>query len=282
MNTRRQFIKISGLGLAGAAAAKIELPGKKVSSRIKNTEVPFELGIASYTFRKFSLEDTLAMTNRVSIKNIVFKDFHLPLTATKDDILKTVEKVKQAGINLYGGGVIEMKNEAAVNQAFEYAKTAGMKMIIGVPANELLPLVEKKVKEYSIVVAIHNHGPGDKLYPTLESIYDKIRDLDKGIGMCHDIGHTQRYGEDPVKDTEKYFERILDMHIKDVTSASEEGTNCEVGRGIIDIPGVLKVLMKNNYHGKVSFEYEKDEFDPLPGLAESVGYVRGILKMFSY
>ena len=282
MNTRRQFIKLSGLGLAGAAAGKIELPGKKVRSRIKNTMVPFELGIASYTFRKFNLEDTLAMTNRVGIKNIAFKDFHLALTATKDDIIKTVEKVKQAGINLYGGGVIYMNDEAAVNQAFEYAKMAGMKTIIGVPAHELLPLVAEKVKEYEIVVAIHNHGPGDKIYPTLASIYEKIRDLDKGIGICHDIGHTQRYGEDPVKDTEKYFERILDMHIKDVTLASEKGTTCEIGRGIIDIPGVLKVLIKNNYYGKVSFEYEKDENDPLPGLAESVGYVRGILKMFPY
>ena len=279
MNTRRQFIKISGLGLAGSAIAKIELPGKKVSSRIKNTVVPFELGIASYTFRKFNLEDTLVMTNRVGIKNIAFKDFHLPLTATKDDIIKTVEKVKQAGINLYGGGVIYMNDETAVNQAFDYAKMAGMKIIIGVPAHELLPLVAEKVKEYEIIVAIHNHGPGDKIYPTLESIYEKIKDLDKGIGICHDIGHTQRFGEDPIKDTEKYFERILDVHIKDVTSASEAGTNCEIGRGIIDIPGVLKVLIKNNYHGKVSFEFEKDENDPLPGLAESVGYVRGILKM---
>jgi inosose dehydratase len=282
MNTRRQFIKISGLGLAGAAASKIELPGKGVSSGIKSAPIPFELGIASYTFRKFSLQDTLAMTSRVGIKNIVFKDFHLPLTATKEEIINTVEKVKQAGINLYGCGVIYMNDEAAVDQAFEYAKTAGMRMIIGAPSYELLPLIDKKVKEYEIVMAIHNHGPGDKIYPTLESIYEKVKDLDKGIGICHDIGHTQRYGEDPVKDTEKFFDRILDVHIKDVTSASEEGANCEVGRGIIDIPGLLKVLIKNNFHGKVSFEYEKDENDPLPGLAESVGYVRGILKMFSY
>src|SRR4030042_3673696 len=130
MNTRRQFIKLSGLGLAGAATGKIEFPGKKVRSRINNTEVPFELGIASYTFRKFNLEDTLVMTNRVGIKNIAFKDFHLPLTATEDDIIKTVEKVKQAGINLYGGGVIYMNDEAAVNQAFENAKMAGLKVII--------------------------------------------------------------------------------------------------------------------------------------------------------
>lgn len=279
MRSRRQFIKVSGLGIAGAATTKISFLPKKAGSRIRRTAVPFELGIASYTFRKFSLEDTLSMTKRLDIKNISFKDYHLPLTASEEDIAKTVSLVKQAGINLYGGGVIYMNNEADVNQAFEYAKMAGMRVIIGAPAHELLPLVDKKVKEYDISVAIHNHGPGDKLYPDLESIFSKISDLDPRIGICHDIGHTQRYGNDPVKDTEKYFNRILDVHIKDVTAASAEGTTCEMGRGVIDIPGFFKVLIINNYRGKTSFEFEKDENDPLPGLAESVGYVRGILKM---
>jgi len=279
MRSRRQFIKVSGLGIAGAATTKIDFPVKKTGSRTKKTIVPFELGIASYTFRKFSLEDTLAMTKRLNIKNITFKDYHLPLTASDEDIANTISKVQQAGINLYGGGVIYMNNETDVDNAFEYAKKAGMKVIIGAPAYELLALIDKKVKEYDISVAIHNHGPGDKLFPNLESIFSKISTLDHRIGICHDIGHTQRFGNDPVKDTEKYLDRILDFHIKDVTAASTEGTTCEMGRGVVDISGIYKVLIKNNWHGKTSFEFEKDENDPLPGLAESVGYVRGVLKM---
>ncbi len=279
MSSRRQFIKVSGLGIAGATTSGIKLTAKKTSSRTQRAPIPFELGIASYTFRKFSLDDTLSMTKRLNIKNISFKDFHLPLTASDEDIAKTISKVQQAGINLYGGGVIYMNNETDVSHAFEYAKKAGMKLIIGAPAHELLPLIDKKVKEYNIAVAIHNHGPGDKLYPDLESIFSKINILDNRIGICHDIGHTQRLGNDPVRDTEKYFDRILDVHIKDVTAASEEGTTCEMGRGIVDLPGFFKFLIKNKYQGKTSFEFEKDENDPLPGLAESVGYVRGILKM---
>jgi len=280
MKTRRNFIKLSGAGLFGTAAFKLGPDIHPNDSEIGNTRIPFDLGIASYTFRKFSLDDTLAMTRRLAIRNIAFKSFHLPLDATMEEIRTAVAKVEKAGLNLYGGGVIYMKNESEVNQAFDYARMAGMKVIIGAPDHEFLPLVEKKVKEYNIKVAIHNHGPGDLIYPTLESIYVKIKDLDPRIGICHDIGHTQRYGEDPVKDTEKYFSRILDVHLKDVTESSSEGTNYEIGRGVIDIPGVLAVLVKNNYSGITSFEYEKDEEDPLPGLAESVGYVRGILKMF--
>jgi inosose dehydratase len=35
------------------------------------------------------------------------------------------------------------------------------------------------------------------------------------------------------------------------------------------------------YAGTAAFEYEKDEKDPLPGLAESAGYVKGVLKWIS-
>ncbi len=170
-----------------------------------------------------------------------------------------------------------MKTEDQVHNAFDYAKAAGMKVIIGVPAPELLPLVNKKVKQYDIKVAIHNHGPTDKLYPTPGSAYEKIKHLDARIGLCNDIGHTQRAGVDPSVSGEKYADRLLDVHIKDVSEATAKGKGIEVGRGVIDIPKFLKTLVKIKYSGIVSFEYEKDAEDPLAGLAESVGYVRGVL-----
>jgi sugar phosphate isomerase/epimerase len=64
-----------------------------------------------------------------------------------------------------------------------------------------------------------------------------------------------------------------------VDKAVADGASVEIGRGVIDIPAVIKTLKKINYQGNVAFEYEKDEADPVPGLAESIGYVRGIMKM---
>jgi len=37
------------------------------------------------------------------------------------------------------------------------------------------------------------------------------------------------------------------------------------------------MLVRIKYDGIVSFEYEKDAGDPMAGLAESVGYVRGVI-----
>jgi sugar phosphate isomerase/epimerase len=316
--TRRQFIQITGMataaslaGAPGGFAAAGELLAGKEQAKSKPT-VPhqlsaggkpaseaqepnsinssigagFNLGLASYTLRKFNLDQALAMTRRVGLKYIALKSVHLPLESTPAEIEAAAAKVKEAGIELYGGGVIYMNNEAEVKQAFDYAKAAGMKLIIGAPQPELLPLVNKKVQEYDIKLAIHNHGPGDKTYPTPASAYEKIKNLDKRIGLCDDIGHTQRSGVNPSESAQEFADRLLDVHIKDVSQATAKGGGVEVGRGVIDIPGYLRTLIKVGYKGVVAFEYEKDADDPLPGLAESVGYVKGVLagtsKVFSF
>ena len=172
-----------------------------------------------------------------------------------------------------------MKNKEEVSKAFEYAKAGGMKTIIGVPSHDLLELVDTKVKEYDIMVAIHNHGPSDKVYPDPKSIYDRIKGLDSRIGICMDIGHTQRCGQDPSEEAVKYADRLHDVHLKDVNKATAKGSTVEVGRGVIDIAKFMKTLSQIKYKGVASFEYEKDGKAPMVGLAESVGYVRGVMSV---
>jgi sugar phosphate isomerase/epimerase len=262
--------QLSGLIIAGAIIFS-------VAGFTSKKDVQFELGIASYSLRKFPVEKTLSFTKQLGINNTAFKSFHLALDASDEEIAATVQKCKDAGINLYGAGVVYMKSKEQVDQAFDYAKKAGMDMIIGVPNHELLPYVEKKVKEYDIKLAIHNHGPGDELYPSAESAYVLIKDMDPRMGLRIDIGHTTRIQRDPSDDVADYFDRVLDIHIKDVTKAAADGKTCEVGRGVIDIPAFLSSLIDLGYSGIVSLEYEKDADDPFVGMAESVGYINGVL-----
>ncbi len=275
---RRRFLQLTTLGavvsLSGMPGTTAR-PAHAVTTSSRGTKL--KLGLASYSLRKFDVDQTLAMTKRVGLEYIAFKSFHLPLDSSPEHIKEVVKKVKDAGLRLYGGGVIYMKNADQVRQAFDYAQAAGMTTIIGVPGHDLLPLVDRMVKQYNIELAIHNHGPGDKVYPTPAAAYEKIRNLDKRIGLCNDIGHTRRAGVDPSFSLEKYADRLLDVHVKDVSAATAKGHGVEVGRGVIDIPKVLRTLVTIDYTGVVSFEYEKNADDPMPGLAESVGYVRGVL-----
>jgi inosose dehydratase len=282
--TRRKFIKHAGVGVAGLSLSSVMRvstghPKKFVppALELENKTNRLNLGMASYTFREFALDETLRMTRRLGLERIAFKDFHLPLDSTDEKINSVAEKTRAAGLDLYGCGVVYMKTGEEVTRAFHYAKTAGMKIIIGVPNHELLDMVNKMVDRHDIKVAIHNHGPGDKLYPTPESAYTRIKNLDPRIGLCIDIGHTKRAGLDPSESAMKFAERLHDVHIKDVTAATKAGGTIEIGHGVIDIPKFLKTLIKLEYKGSVSFEFEKDGKDPLPGVAESVGYVRGVL-----
>ena len=276
---RRNFLKLSGLGIAAVA-----LPGISQSAPSpvrKDKSLPIRLGLASYTLRKMNLDDTLAVCQRLDFKYISLKDFHLKLNSSDAEIAEVVKKCKDAGVALESGGVIYMKSEAEVDAAFEYARKAGMNIIIGVPQHEMLPYAEKKVKEYNIRLAIHNHGPGDLVYPSCESAYVLIKNMDPRMGLCLDIGHTQRIGRDPSADLKDYFDRIFEIHMKDVTTSDSNGKAIEVGRGVIDIPGFLKTILQKKFSGIISFEYEKEDKDPVPGLAESLGYVKGVLAVIN-
>jgi len=240
-----------------------------------------QLGLASYTCREFSLDDTIAMAKRVGLMNIGLKSMHLPLEASDDEIRMAAQKVRDAGLNLYAAGVIYMKSAEEVANAFNYAQVAGIGVIVGVPNHDLLPQVNELVKKTNIKVAIHNHGPGDSLYSSVNDVHNLIKDLDPRVGFCIDIGHVVRINEDPAQMIMKYHDRLYDLHLKDETQNTAEGTPLEIGRGVIDIPSVIKALQKVKYQGFAAIEYEKDGKDPLPGLAESVGYLHGVLKMLT-
>lgn len=278
--SRNQFLKVLGVSATAtlsSAAGFASSDNKHYRSTPMDTNL--KLGLASYTLRKLSLDDVISISKRLGLGSVALKSMHMPLESSAEDIKQMAAKVKSAGLSLYGAGVIYMKTKQEAEAAFSYASNAGLEMIVGVPNHELLSLVNDLVKKHNIKLAIHNHGPGDDLYSSPNDIYAKIKDLDKRIGFCIDIGHVVRIGQDPVPMLEKYKDRLYDMHMKDMDKTVADGKAVEIGRGIIDIPKVIKTLKKINYQGYVAFEYEKDGDDPVPGLAESVGYVKGIMKM---
>ena len=273
--TRRNFISTTGSCVIGSG-----LPAFAFGSIAVNSIDPadsFRLAIAGYTFAKIDLDQSLVMMKRVGVSLLGVKDFHLPLNSTKEVIDQTLVKMKSFGVEPYGVGPIYMKTEASVDQAFIYAKMVGVNLMVGVPDVNLLPYVEKKVKEYSIRVAIHNHGPDLPLYSSPEDVWNEIQNLDTRIGFCLDIAHTVRLGLDPIDAFLKFKARIFDMHIWDVDKPEKAGWCVEAGRGIIDFPKFFKTLNKEKYTGTCSLEYAKDMTDPLAGIAESIGYFRGVL-----
>ena len=275
--TRNHFLKLLGLSATASFVSTTGFATMSVhTSQQSRANIDLNVGLASYTLRKFNLDGVISISKRLGLNSIALKSMHMPLESSAEEIRQIARKVKDAGLDLYGAGVIYMKTEQEVDTAFNYASNAGLDMIVGVPNHDLLPQVNGLVKKHNIKLAIHNHGPGDDLYSSPDDVYAKIKGLDKRIGLCIDIGHVVRIGQDPVPMIEKYKDRLYDMHLKDVDKAEAKGSSVEIGRGIIDIPMVIKTLKKIGYQGCMALEYEKDGDDPVPGLAESVGYVRAV------
>ena len=172
-----------------------------------------------------------------------------------------------------------MKTNEEVEKYFKYAQNAGLKMIVGAPEHHLLTKVEEMVKATDVKIAIHNHGPEDKIFPSPASVYEKIKNLDARIGLCIDTGHTFRLNQDPAAEFRKFRDRLFDIHLKDLNSQKPEAENVEIGRGVMNISLYLQVLKELKYEGIIGVEYEKDAENAAYGLTESVGYLRGILRM---
>ena len=268
-----QFL-FCGLLMSLVISAQDNRPAPKPAP---DTYEKFKVGMAGYTFVNFDLDKTLETMEKCDVHYLCIKDFHLPLNSGEAEIAAFHEKLKSKGVTGYAVGPIYMRSKEEVDKGFEYARRVGVKLIVGVPNYDLLPYVDQKVKEYDVKYAIHLHGPDIALYPDAEDVWNNVKNLDPRMGMCLDIGHDTRNGKDPVADLKKYHSRVFDMHIKDVTAPTKQGYSVEIGRGIIDFPALVKMLRKVGYEGKCSLEHERNMKDPFIGIAESIGYFRGVI-----
>jgi sugar phosphate isomerase/epimerase len=271
--SRRDFF-----GTAAAAAALTTLGQRTSAHAAAQSITPLTLGVASYSMREFSLDDALAMAKKLAITHMTFKDVHLPRTDPPETTRALSAKIRAAGITIMGGGTITLPNDPAqIKKDFEYARNAGFPLIFVSPDPAALDTIEQMAKTYDIKVAIHNHGPEDKWWPRPQDAYVAVKSRDKRLGLCIDVGHTMRTGADPVQACRECRDRLYDMHMKDLRVKTDRDSQVEVGRGVLDVPALFKTLIQIGYRGQVGLEYEINAKDPLPGMIESIAFMRGVL-----
>ena len=279
--TRRTLLsKLPGaLGAATAAGALLRAQEYRVGG------ADIKLGVASYSFRKFARAQAISMTLELGTPYLNVKDFHLPLDSTPEQIDAAVKEFHDAGIVLVGCGNVsfDKDDEADIRHKFDYAKRAGFPLIVCAPTHLTLPKLEKFVKEYNIKIAVHNHGPEDKNFPTPQSVLDVVKNMDPRCGCCIDVGHTARAGLDVVEAIVAAGPRLLDMHFKDLADPTNKDwkvardSQVAVGEGKLPIRQIFAQLIKMNYNGCVNLEYEIHEDDPMPGMKQSFAYERKVL-----
>lgn len=277
--TRREVLRTGALAAAAtllpteSRAAAPTFPPPSAA-----TALPVRLGIASYTFRNFDSAHLIDFMHQLKTPYLNLKDVHLPMTPI-DQVAAKAAEYRAAGFILTAAGNITFAKDEDedIRPKFEYLKAAGIPIAVCAPTHQNLPRLEKFVKEYNIKLAIHNHGPEDKNFPSPYDVLSAVKGLDERIGLCLDLGHAMRAGADVVAAIHDAGPRLFDIHIKDLADGTKKESQVAVGEGVMPIHNIFQALIQTHYSGDVDLEYEIFPKDPMPGVVESFAYMRGVL-----
>jgi sugar phosphate isomerase/epimerase len=278
--SRRDFVRSSALAAAACATS-----ASVHAAPPAETASPVRLGLASYTFRNFDRAQLIGYMKQLNLSELNAKDVkdHLPMDPTGE--AKALEDYHAAGIQVHAAGAIYFTkdDDADIRSKFEYCKRAAIPVIVaGDPAPEVLPRIEKFVKEYDIRFAIHNHGPEDKIWHSPLDVLKAVGNMDPRMGCCIDVGHTVRAGTDVVEAIKQVGPRLFNMHMKDLTSFDSKESQVAVGDGKMPVRQIFETLIAMKYKGFVDLEYEVHADDPMPGVISSFAYMRGVLAGMGY
>jgi sugar phosphate isomerase/epimerase len=277
--SRRDFVRTGAVVVATAIVPDLSRAQPRARVFRLDADPAVKLGVASYSLRNFSREKAIEMTKSLGVRYINFKSVHLPYDAAPSEFAKARAELAAAGLELVGGGMItfETNTDDGVRKYFDYAKAAGMPVIVCTCKADTLPRIEKFVKQYDIKIAIHNHGPEDPNFPSPYDALKAVKGMDGRVGLCIDLGHTVRAGADPVRAVADAGPRLLDMHAKDLRDFHSAESQCVVGEGKMPIAEIFRQLRAIRYPGYVNLEYEIEPDNPLPGMKQSFAHMRGVL-----
>lgn len=277
--TRRSLLKAAALSAACSTIGRVESLSAAPSASDDKQFHGLRVGVASYSLREFPITEALQNIRRLGVHYLSLKDIHLPLSSTPEQRRQVRQQAEDMGLSITSCGVIYLRNdEDQMHQAFDYVRDLGASIAVVGVSRDMLPLLDKVIRSYELKVAIHNHGPDDKLFPSPRQVYDAVKGIDRRIGLCMDIGHTFRMHEDLVDDVKRTRDRLYSMHLKDLDSDHVDAKGVPVGTGVLPTISLLRELLHTAYAGELQLEYEVEPKDPLLGMAESLGYMRGALQ----
>jgi len=240
------------------------------------------VGVASYSLRAFPIAEALQSIRRLGVRYLSLKEVHLPLSSTPEQRRQVRRQAEDMGLSITSCGVIYLTNdEAAMRHALDYVQDLGASIAVVGVSRDILPLLDRVIRSYDLKAAIHNHGPNDQRFPSPLQVYDAVQGLDRRIGLCMDVGHTFRMHEDLIADVKKTRDRLYSMHFKDLDSDHVDAKDVPVGTGVMPIVSLLRELLRSAHAEEIQLEHEADPKDPLPGMAESLGFIRGSLQSMS-
>jgi sugar phosphate isomerase/epimerase len=283
--SRRGFLK-AGAAALGAAAVPALLDAKENKVESGKPYGDFIVSAQSYCFRDFNTEQCLKRMKDLGLHYVEFFQKHAPLTTDAKKIKALLKLCGDYGIKPVAWGVQSFtKNHDDNKKTFEFGKALGVQGFSADPAPDSFDSLDKLCDEYKLVIAIHPHGPigNGKLHRwySAEKIMKAVKDHNKLIGSCLDTGHLIRSAQlgkklDPAKEVEVMGARNFGLHLKD--HDNKKHTDVIYGKGVLNVPAVLKALKKVKFKGWISIEYEAHADNPSPDMRACLKVLRRSIK----
>jgi sugar phosphate isomerase/epimerase len=273
--SRRAF-----LGASAATAAGLLAPR---GAGAADDFAGFAVGVQSYTFRNFDLEQMLKRTKELGLKSAEFYSKHIPPDASPEKLKAILALCEEYGVKPLGFGVASFsKNHDANKKLFDFGKAVGVKYLSADPSPDSFDSLDKLCEEYKIAIAIHPHGPSGKgrhRWWCAEVIMKAVKDHNKLIGSCLDTGHLIRMDQlgeklDPAQEVRVMGDRNFALHLKDHDNRKKEDVPFGSPEGRLDIPALFKALKEVKFAGHLAIEYEAHPNDPSPDMKKCVAFVK--------
>jgi sugar phosphate isomerase/epimerase len=249
---------------------------------------PIGVSVQAYSFNRYTTFEAIDKVSQVGAKLIELYpgqklaadgedkvDQNMSAEATE----KLKKKLAEKNIRAIAFGVTGIPNdEAGARKLFTWAKGLGI-AVINTEDVGSLDTAEKMAKEFDICVGLHDHpkrdnDPNYKMWDP-NYILSVVKNRDKRIGSCADIGHWVRSGIKPIDAVKILSGRIVSSHFKDLNEFSGNGHDVPWGTGISDVKLVLDEYKRQGFEGPISVEYEYNWDSSVPEIAQCIGYVRG-------
>jgi len=278
---RRSFL-LGSAALAGTAAFGLR------SARAAEPFGPFTVGVQSYTFRSFDLENMLKKTQECGLKYAEFYSKHIPPASNPEKLKGILKMCAEYDVKPVAFGVQNFtKDHDANKKLFDFGAALGIKAFSADPNPDSFDSLDKLCEEYKIAIAIHPHGPagGGKMHRwrDAEMIMKSVKDHNKLIGTCLDTGHLIRAAQldiklDPVEQIKIMGARNFGLHLKDHDNKRKTDVPFGDPTGVLDVLGVMKTLQEVKFTGYISIEYEAHADNPTPDVKKCLDYMKEQLK----
>ncbi len=239
------------------------------------------VGVQSYSFRRFNLEQALQRIRDLGLHFVELYRGHVPVTTEAARINAARALCFQYGITPIAFGVESFSRDHDANRrVFEFARALGVRYLSADPSPDRL------VREFDIAIAIHPHGPSGRnlhRWYSAEVIMPAVRAHDRRIGTCLDTGHLIRCAQapfnrriDPAQQIRAMGTRNFGLHLKDHDNKRRE--DVVFGRGVLDVPAILRALREVRFQGYISIEYEANENNPTPDIRACLDVLRDAVR----